>query len=95
MTYLPLSLTHMGMVPRQVLSSSSLCFCALLRSALGLSDGAASRSRRVSKSMPSSDALEPIDDSILDTDLWAILSWMIEGVGAPWTGHDLEETGRL
>ena len=41
------------------------------------------------------DALEPIDDSILDTDLWAILSWMIEGVGAPWTRHDLEETGRL
>ena len=41
------------------------------------------------------DALEPIDDSIVDTDLWAILSWMIEGVGAPWTRHDLEETGRL
>jgi hypothetical protein len=41
------------------------------------------------------DALEPIDDRILDTDLWAILSWMIEGVGAPWTKQDLEETGRL
>jgi hypothetical protein len=44
--------------------------------------------------MPSSDALGPIDDSILDTDVWAILSWMIEGVGAPWTRHNLEETGR-
>ena len=41
------------------------------------------------------DALEPIDDSVLDSDLWAILDWMIEGVGAPWTRHDLEETGRL
>jgi hypothetical protein len=41
------------------------------------------------------DALEPIDDSVLDTDLWAILGWMIEGVGPPWTVRDLEETGRL
>ena len=41
------------------------------------------------------DALEPIDDSVLDDDLWAILFWMIGGVGAPWTRHDLEETGRL
>ena len=41
------------------------------------------------------DALEPLDDSVLDSDLWAILLWMIEGVGAPWTRRDLEETGRL
>src|SRR5271166_206466 len=41
------------------------------------------------------DALEPIDDSVLDRGLWAILCWMIEGVGAPWTRHDLEETRRL
>jgi hypothetical protein len=41
------------------------------------------------------DALEPIDDAVLDTDLWAILSWMIDGVGPPWTRDDLEETGRL
>jgi len=41
------------------------------------------------------DALEPIADEVLDTDLWAILSWMIEGVGPPWTLKDLEETGRL
>jgi hypothetical protein len=41
------------------------------------------------------DALEPIEDNVLDTDLWAILGWMIDGVGAPWTQHDLEETGRL
>ena len=31
------------------------------------------------------DALEPIDEGVLDSDLWAILGWMISGVGAPWT----------
>jgi hypothetical protein len=41
------------------------------------------------------DALEPIEHRILDADLWAILGWMIEGVGAPWTVRDLQETGRL
>ncbi|HLN08351.1 MAG TPA: hypothetical protein VK281_05250 [Xanthobacteraceae bacterium] len=41
------------------------------------------------------DALEPLDDGTLDSDLWALLTWMIEGVGAPWTRQDLEETGRL
>jgi hypothetical protein len=41
------------------------------------------------------DALEPVTDDMLDTDLWAILGWMIDGVGPPWTRRDLEETGRL
>ena len=41
------------------------------------------------------DALEPIDDDAVDGDLWAILGWMISGVGAPWTVGDLQETGRL
>ena len=41
------------------------------------------------------EALEPIDDTVLDTDLWAILRWMIAGVGAPWTVEDLDSTGRL
>jgi hypothetical protein len=40
------------------------------------------------------DSLEPIDDSGVDSDLWAILEWMIAGVGAPWTVRDLRETGR-
>lgn len=40
-------------------------------------------------------ALEPLDDASVDRDLWAILQWMIEGVGAPWTQADLEATGRL
>jgi hypothetical protein len=41
------------------------------------------------------DALEPLDDAAVDTDLWAILGWMMGGVGAPWTVEDLQATGRL
>ena len=41
------------------------------------------------------DALEPIEDAVLDTDLWAILKWMIAGVGGEWKLEDLEATGRL
>lgn len=41
------------------------------------------------------DALEPIEDTVVDFDLWAILRWMIEGVGGEWTLQDLEATGRL
>jgi hypothetical protein len=33
-------------------------------------------------------ALEPLDDVVVDRDLWAILGWMIDGVGAPWTWKD-------
>jgi hypothetical protein len=40
-------------------------------------------------------ALEPLDESTVDRDLWAILRWMIDGVGPPWTVADLERTGRL
>jgi hypothetical protein len=40
-------------------------------------------------------ALEPLDDMAVDRDLWAILCWMIEGVGGGWTVGDLEATGRL
>jgi hypothetical protein len=40
-------------------------------------------------------ALEPLDETAVDRDLWAILRWMIAGVGAPWTVQDLEATGRL
>jgi len=40
-------------------------------------------------------ALEPLNEDAVDRDLWAILRWMIEGVGDDWTVHDLEETGRL
>jgi hypothetical protein len=41
------------------------------------------------------DALEPIDENAVDRDLWAILRWMITGVGAPWSVDDLDATGRL
>jgi hypothetical protein len=40
-------------------------------------------------------ALEPIDEEAVERDLWAILRWMISGVGGPWTVADLEATGRL
>jgi hypothetical protein len=41
------------------------------------------------------DALEPLDVTVLDRDLWSILRWVIGGVGAPWTVEDLDRTGRL
>src|ERR1700735_3913386 len=41
------------------------------------------------------EALQPLDDAVVDKDLWAILGWMIGGVGAPWTVEDLYATGRL
>jgi len=40
-------------------------------------------------------ALEPLDDEVVDRDLWAILGWMIDGVGPPWTVEGLQATGRL
>ena len=40
-------------------------------------------------------ALKPLDEAVVDRDLWAILKWMIAGVGGDWTVRDLEETGRL
>jgi hypothetical protein len=40
-------------------------------------------------------ALEPLDEAAVDRDLWALLHWMIAGVGGDWTVQDLEATGRL
>jgi hypothetical protein len=40
-------------------------------------------------------ALEPLDEGLVDRDLWEILRWMIGGVGGDWTVGDLEATGRL
>ncbi|HWE77483.1 MAG TPA: hypothetical protein VG270_03080 [Pseudolabrys sp.] len=40
-------------------------------------------------------ALEPLDDALVDRDLWAILRWVVEGVGGDWTVDALEATGRL
>jgi hypothetical protein len=41
------------------------------------------------------DALEPVAEETLDRDLYAILRWMIAGIGAPWTAEDFDRTGRL
>jgi hypothetical protein len=40
-------------------------------------------------------ALEPLDEAQTDRDLWAILQWMIAGVGGTWTIEALQATGRL
>ena len=40
-------------------------------------------------------ALEPLDDAAVDRDLWAILRWVVAGVGGDWTVEALEATGRL
>ena len=40
-------------------------------------------------------ALEPIDETVVDGDLWSILRWMIEGVGGEWTTDAMTATGRL
>lgn len=40
-------------------------------------------------------ALEPLDEAQTDRDLWAILHWMIAGVGGAWTIEALQATGRL
>jgi hypothetical protein len=41
------------------------------------------------------DALEPLSDADVDADLWALLRWMIAGVGGEWRVEDLDATGRL
>jgi hypothetical protein len=41
------------------------------------------------------DALEPLDEGVVDRDLWEILRWMIAGVGGTWSVADLDATGRL
>jgi hypothetical protein len=41
------------------------------------------------------EALEPLTDPDVDADLWALLGWMIAGVGGEWRVEDLDATGRL
>lgn len=40
-------------------------------------------------------ALEPLDETQVDRDLWAILQWLVAGVGGDWTLEALQATGRL
>jgi hypothetical protein len=39
-------------------------------------------------------ALEILDDTNVDTELWALLRWIIEDVGDEWRVEDLDATGR-
>jgi hypothetical protein len=41
------------------------------------------------------EALEPLDETQADLDLWAILRWIVANAGEPWTVDDLNATGRL
>jgi hypothetical protein len=41
------------------------------------------------------DALEPLTEEDVDTDLWAVLTWMIRGIGGEWEVKDLDATGCL
>ena len=41
------------------------------------------------------DALEPLSEEDVDTDLWAFLRLMIQGVGGEWKVEDLDATGCL
>ncbi|MBT6273113.1 MAG: hypothetical protein HOI95_03165 [Chromatiales bacterium] len=39
--------------------------------------------------------LEPMDTGQADKDLWAILEWLIAGVGEPWSVEALRTTGKI
>jgi hypothetical protein len=39
--------------------------------------------------------LEPMDETAADLDLWAIMQWLIAGVGGEWTTDGLTTTGRI
>lgn len=41
------------------------------------------------------DGLEPLDEAQADRDLWAILRWLVAGVGGEWTVEALDTTGRI
>ncbi|MEM7016407.1 MAG: hypothetical protein AAF512_03585 [Pseudomonadota bacterium] len=39
--------------------------------------------------------LEPMDTEQTDKDLWALMEWLIEGVGEPWSVDALRTTGSI
>ena len=39
--------------------------------------------------------LEPLDEDVADRDLWAVLEWLVDGVGGEWSAEDLVTTGRI
>ena len=38
---------------------------------------------------------EPLDQTVADRDLWTILQWLVDGVGADWGSDALTRTGRI
>jgi hypothetical protein len=39
--------------------------------------------------------LEPLDEEVADRDVWAILKWLVDGVGGDWSSSALETTGKI
>lgn len=39
--------------------------------------------------------LEPLDERAADLDLWALLGWILDGVGGGWSADALARTGRI
>ena len=39
--------------------------------------------------------LEPMDTEQVDSDLWSIIAWLIDGVGEPWSVEALKTTGKI
>lgn len=39
--------------------------------------------------------LEPLDEARADVGLFAILLWMVDGIGGDWTAEALQTTGRI
>lgn len=39
--------------------------------------------------------LEPLDEDVADRDLWAILRWLVDGVGGEWSSAALDTTGQI
>jgi 2-haloacid dehalogenase len=39
--------------------------------------------------------LEPLDEEAADADVWAILQWLVDGVGGEWSAEALTTTGRI
>lgn len=39
--------------------------------------------------------LEPLDEPVADRDLWAVLEWLVDGVGGEWTTDALTTMGRI
>jgi len=41
------------------------------------------------------DGLEPLDVELADQDLWAILEWLVRGVGEPWDVDEMKTASEI